>query len=177
MFCPRCGTEIHGTYCATCGVFTSPATVTTTTSATLAGWWRRVAATLVDQVVLVLPVVAVSYGADKAAGAYAGAAASVLLQGAYLVVLLARTGRTIGNHVAGTKVLDADTGRPITLIQSVRRWALVAAYTLAGAVGPTHASVVVAVSFIGLADCLLPLFDVRRQTVHDKFAGTVVVLA
>jgi uncharacterized RDD family membrane protein YckC len=28
-----------------------------------------------------------------------------------------------------------------------------------------------------LADCLYPLYDQRNQTLHDKFAGTIVVVA
>jgi uncharacterized RDD family membrane protein YckC len=28
-----------------------------------------------------------------------------------------------------------------------------------------------------LTDCLFPLYDPRNQTLHDKFAGTLVVVA
>jgi uncharacterized RDD family membrane protein YckC len=28
-----------------------------------------------------------------------------------------------------------------------------------------------------LIDCLYPLYDKRNQTLHDKFAGTIVVIA
>ncbi|MGH3732665.1 MAG: hypothetical protein ACRDVC_04725 [Acidimicrobiales bacterium] len=30
---------------------------------------------------------------------------------------------------------------------------------------------------IALADIFYPLFDARRQTLHDKFVGTLVVVA
>jgi uncharacterized RDD family membrane protein YckC len=36
---------------------------------------------------------------------------------------------------------------------------------------------VVCVGFIAIIDCLFPLLNPRKQTLHDRLAGTIVVRA
>ncbi|HUY43073.1 MAG TPA: RDD family protein, partial [Acidimicrobiales bacterium] len=84
-----------------------------------------------------------------------------------------RSGQTVGNRVAATKVIDALTGSRVSITQALKRWGFIAVYSSLEFTGTRGASVVV--SLFGLIDVLWPLFDQRKQTLHDKFAGTLVV--
>jgi uncharacterized RDD family membrane protein YckC len=70
-------------------------------------------------------------------------------------------GRTIGNRVASTQVVDARTGAPVGYDRALPRAGvqLVLNYTGIG----------------GLLDVLWPLWDRQNQTLHDKAGGTVVL--
>ena len=75
-----------------------------------------------------------------------------------------------------TRVRDLSTGQRITTSQSVKRWAFVALYqTVIVVVGGRYSLDVLMV--VSLGDDLVPLVDARRQTLHDRFAGTIVVMA
>ncbi len=142
-------------------------------SVQLAGWWRRVGATLTDEVILIIPV----YFATLVGGAVAGNLGAFVigaaLQGVYMVGLLSSPrGQTLGNRMAASQVRDALTGQSITRQQSLRRWGFIAAY---GALSLAGTSMSYVTLLIGLVDVLMPLFDSRKQTLHDKFAGTIVV--
>jgi uncharacterized RDD family membrane protein YckC len=62
----------------------------------------------------------------------------------------------------------------ITLRQACLRWGFVTLYGSLELAGNRWAYAVVAISLI---DNLYLLVDPRRQTLHDKFAGTIVVMA
>lgn len=183
MNCLHCGTEVRGPYCAVCGEATafSPGPDVGGVLA-LAGWWRRVGATLVDDLILVVPSLVAFAAFSSVAGTVAGALASLFVQGLYMVFLLsARGGRTLGNRLVGTKVCDALTGTLLTRQQALKRWGLVALYSAPGLFAPANSSLrsnpLVLVSVLGMFDVLYPLFNARKQTWHDRFAGSIVVIA
>ena len=86
----------------------------------------------------------------------------VLIQGLYQIVMIGGSGgRTVGNRVASTKVVDARTGAPPSYDKAIPRAlvAIVLGFTIIG----------------GILDILWPLWDRQNQTLHDKAAGTVVL--
>lgn len=170
MYCANCGSELQKDFCTVCGSATvaDARSRDSVTGLQLAGWGRRVVATLIDALVLLVP--------DLLLWALTGTIASwtyrilaFAIQSIYLVWLLSLpSGQTIGNRVAKTKVVDATTGQPLTLSLSLKRWGLMAIFSL---------SIYLLVGLIlEPLDALWPLWDTRRQTLHDKFAGTIVVL-
>jgi uncharacterized RDD family membrane protein YckC len=170
MNCPQCGSEVASAFCPVCGTPVASATP----AVVLSGWWRRVGATLVDSVLLFLPLYVAFVLVGDVAGVAAGAIVSFALQGAYMVRLLAsESGQTIGNRVVATRVRDALTGAPITRNQALKRWAVISAYAALNIVLPPSLAEIPAM--LMLLDCLFPLFDARKQTLHDKIAGTLVV--
>lgn len=132
----------------------------------LAGWWRRVGATLVDGllgVALVAPLLPLATTVGHAStrtglgvldGARVALAAVVLLQ----LVLQGLTGGTVGKHLLGLRVVSRSTGRPTGGVLGVVR-------------GVAHLLDVLPL-YLGY---LLPLVTRRRATVADLLCGTVVV--
>jgi uncharacterized RDD family membrane protein YckC len=169
---------MRGSTCGVCGTSVSPFGVADgTTGLQLAGWWRRVGATFADNIILFLPSLLLQSFFTATSGATIGVLAYAAIQGVYLVKLIAaRRGQTVGNRVALTRVRDATTGQGVTTVQALKRWAFVAVYQLfiAFAAGNYAAEFFL---FATLVDDLMPLFDSRKQTLHDKFAGTIVVMA
>lgn len=170
---------MNGTTCSTCGR-TLPANahgqIDTVTGLMLAGWWRRVGATFSDNLILLLPSVLVYSLFAQLDGYVVGALVALFATGVYTVRFLSGVrGQTLGNRVAASRVRDAQTGQQLTFMQAFKRWGFIAIYTLV-LFGPEPvAQVVFYVLF--LADGLYPLYDARNQTLHDKFAGTIVVIA
>ena len=161
---------MNGDFCPVCGTPVASAT----NAVSLSGWWRRVGATVVDNLLLFIPSTIAFLLVTDFAGRYVGALAVLAVQGAYMVRFLASAkGQTIGNRVVDTKVRDALTGMAITTNQALRRWGFIALYGLLDITLPTSYTTIPTV--IALIDCLFPLFDARKQTLHDKFAGTLVV--
>ncbi len=175
MYCSACGSEVHGLKCTVCGAPSAGVdSGDATTGLVLAGWWRRVGATIIDDLVLVIPSFVAFAVFDAVGGTIAGEIAGVAVQGLYLVLLLSSaSGRTVGNLLVGTQVRDALSGGAITTSQAIRRWGLVALYSAPGLIGNSGSTVTI--SIIGLIDVLYPLFNERRQTWHDRFAGSIVV--
>ena len=140
----------------------------------LAGWWRRVGATFSDGLILIIPTYFATLLVQAVAGALVAVLAGLAIEGVYMVYFLSSpSGQTIGNRVAATRVRDALTGHIITRQQAVKRWGLVALYGLLLPVG----GVIMYVAFMAwLVDILYPLFSPRKQTLHDLYAGTIVVL-
>lgn len=75
-----------------------------------------------------------------------------------------RRGQTPGKWVMGIRVCDATTGGPITVSVSLVRAATLVLLSLACCIP-------------AVLSMLWPLWDARRQTLHDKAAGTLVVAA
>ncbi len=123
------------------------------------GWWRRVGATLIDGVVLIIP----NFIVDAIGGRGVGTLLSLLISGTYITVMLSRSGQTVGNMAVGTRVIDSSTGGPVSVGKALGRWA---------------SELVLAVLFLIplLLDFLWPLWDRQNQTLHDKIAGTLVIL-
>lgn len=140
----------------------------------LAGWWRRVAAVVLDDLILAA-VTWAGYGGGSQAlslhpplGAVAGApragdpvpwaAAAVGATLLALVLMQAYTGATPGKRVAGVAVVRADTGAPAGFLRTLAR---------------PFVHVVDGILLIGY---LRPLWHPLRRTVADSALGTVAVL-
>jgi uncharacterized RDD family membrane protein YckC len=167
-----------GSICGVCGTPVSTYGVAdSATGQKLAGWWRRVGATFADNVILFLPSLLLQSFFTATSGATIGKLAYAGLQGVYLVKLIAtRRGQTIGNRVALTRVRDAASGQGVTMVQALKRWAFVAAYQLVVLIVAGQYALYVLLVVIAIDD-LTPLFNHRKQTLHDKFASTIVVMA
>ena len=165
--CPVCGRTLPGN---------AHGQIDTTTGLMLAGWWRRVGATFGDDLILIIPTLVVASIFAQLDGNVVGALVALVLEGIYMVKLLSSArGQTIGNRVAATRVRSAGNGQAISLSQAFKRWGFIAVYS-AIELASSPASIYI-VALIALVDNLYPLYDARNQTLHDKFAGTIVVLA
>jgi uncharacterized RDD family membrane protein YckC len=119
----------------------------------------RAVATIVDEAVLVVASVA---AAVELGSWFAFFALVPLLHLAYYTLLHGgRRGQTIGNHVTSTAVRSAGGGR-LTYSQAFGRTVVKFAGLAFWWMG-------------GILDLLWPLWDRRRQALHDKAADSVVV--
>jgi uncharacterized RDD family membrane protein YckC len=138
----------------------------------LASWGRRLAALLVDVVVLGLVIGATLLAAgiqvdDLRDRIRDGETLLVVVlflipEAIYYTALIGSRSQTFGKMALGIKVVDAESRGPIGYPRAFRRWlstaALRALFTI-----PT------------IVDHLWPLRDPRNQALHDKFARSVVV--
>jgi uncharacterized RDD family membrane protein YckC len=173
MYCAHCGSETSSSYCGVCGTsaFASPAT--TTTSVSFAGWWQRVGATIIDNLILFIPTEIVIYTVSRGLNFVVADVAAIGVEGFYMFVLLTKpSAQTIGNRAVGTRVRNAQDGGPISPNQVLRRFGLVALYSFLIVFG---AGAVTLVGLAAIADSLFPLFTPRKQTLHDMYARTIVV--
>lgn len=175
MYCPHCGTQTRTAACSVCGYVPAVSVaglLDPLTGLTFAGFWRRAGSRLADVVLLIIPLIIVvalfaRFGDDVAL------AASIALEGLYVIWFLTRpAGQTIGCALASVRVRDATSGGAISVRQVSRRWGLITAYGALELLGHPFAYAVIAIS---LVDNLYQLIDPRRQTLHDKFAHTIVV--
>ena len=126
-----------------------------TQSSPRASFWLRLAAALIDGVLL-----GVIGGLIRAIlGNALGSAVNILLGLAYYVYLEGSlSGQTVGKRVMSIRVIDINGGGPI---------------------GPTRALIRYIGRFVSFIVCLLGYFwmlwDSEKQTWHDKFASSVVV--
>jgi uncharacterized RDD family membrane protein YckC len=138
----------------------------------LASWGRRLAALLLDTVVLGLAIGVALYAAgmkadDLRARVEEGETLLIVVlflipEAIYYTALIGSRSQTIGKKALGIKVVDAESRAPIGYPRAFRRWlstaTLRALFTI-----PT------------IVDHLWPLRDKRNQALHDKFARSVVV--
>ena len=146
----------------------------------IAGPGRRLLGAVVDGAIWLAVGTGLSYAGlfgDGAAVARAVTMAGVIA--AYEIVSVALWGRTIGKLVAGTRVVALESVATPGWSRAVLRWAVPAIVSLgsrfqgdglAGGLAAMVSGVVTIVVYIGL------LKEPLRQGVHDKVAGTVVVL-
>jgi len=136
-----------------------------------AGFWVRVAARLIDGVVIGVPLGIVfgiiagiaSAGEQNGQSGAALGVFAVLYPLAFLAsvgyfVVMWTMGATLGMRVMNLRVADAQTGQNITYGKSILRY-----------VGQIISVIVCYLGFIWVA------FDSRKQGWHDKIAGTVVL--
>ena len=167
---------------------------TTPDGVQLAGWWLRVAARLLDQLftfVLALPftgwfyyqyvVGVVNWSRDLAAETTAGSAplvlfppadvfqyviwgaiVGVLIAAAYEVFFLRRSGATPGKRIAGISVRLRNQAGPLPMSAVLVRTACYFGFSL--------------ISIVSLLDVLWPLWDDKKQALHDKVVATNVVV-
>lgn len=127
-----------------------------------AGWWRRVGASLIDGLVLLVPGLLVSLLSSSR-----GVVVLPLILGfVYQWQMLAAKGQTLGNMALGTAVADATTGAKPTSGRAAARAGASVGFELLSSL---------TLGLLALVDALWPLWDQRNQTLHDKVASTVVV--
>jgi len=128
----------------------------------LAEWWRRFAAMIVDFAVLWLPMWPVTRSMDRPMRLIVSTVVGLV----YFAVLNGSAkGQTVGKMVWGTRVRDAATGGPLGPAKAAVRY-----------LAPALLSIVT-FGLIWLPDGLWLFWDRRRQTLHDKIVGSVVVNA
>lgn len=176
MNCPTCGAEVSGSNCQSCGAEVQQVgPVDVKTDQVLAGWGVRVAATIIDFLVLAIPELILR----STLGNAIGQSIYLVVFGVYLVTQWSMCdGRSVGNRVAKSKIVDAATGGRIDAKQAFNRYLYLELYAIVdlfSAVEGASLVVLLALTF-GVVDCLYPLFDPRNQTLHDKFARTLVVM-
>ena len=137
-----------------------------TTGMPVADWWRRLAALVIDIAVMWIPLAFVTRSMDmgRITGFFVGVAVGVtyfsLLNGG-------KRGQTLGKMVWDIRVRDAATGGPLGVPKAAMRY-----------LAPTLVFLIPILGFVlWVVDGLWPLWDGRRQAVHDKLAGSVVVRA
>jgi uncharacterized RDD family membrane protein YckC len=148
----------------------------------LAGWWSRVGATVVDALILTIPVIllvilvlAVFAGSDVAGivvaiVAFFGYIAIALLYAPFLMKREGRhNGQTWGRQVLGIRVVR-DNGQPVDFGFGLLR-EFVVKNLLFGVVGGFFASIPT------LVDYLWPLWDDENRALHDMVVSSHVVQA
>ena len=133
-----------------------------------AGFWIRVAATLIDTalvLVVTFPLLLAIYGWTYYKGGREGFIAgpadfmiSWLAPAAASILFWLSRQATPGKMAVSAKVVDARTGKTLTVGQSIVRY-----------LGYFVSALPLGLGFVWVA------FDARKQGWHDKLAGTVVV--
>ena len=138
----------------------------------LASWGRRLAALLVDVVVLVVAIsvalVAAGMPADELRDRVENGETLLVIvlflipEAIYYTWMVGSRSQTVGKMALGIKIVDAESRAPIGYLRAFRRWLSTAAMR--------------ALFWIpAIVDHLWPLRDRRNQALHDKFARSVVV--
>lgn len=125
------------------------------------GFWPRVGAALIDSLLLLLvlgPVAYVLFGSLSPTNRLGDLVFNVVLPCAITVALWVRYGFTPGKYALSARVVDADTGQPLSFGRALLRY-----------VGYFVSAIPF---FLGL---LWVAFDRRKQGWHDKIANSVVV--
>ncbi|MBI5107121.1 MAG: RDD family protein [Rhodocyclales bacterium] len=135
-----------------------------------AGFWIRFAATIIDTLLVMLvtfPLLWWIYGSryfdGSMSGLFAGPAdilISWVLPSLAVILFWRHRQATPGKMLLSLKVVDADSGAPLSLNQGIGRYFAYFASTLPLGLG-----------FLWVA------FDKRKQGWHDKLAHTVVIRA
>jgi uncharacterized RDD family membrane protein YckC len=143
----------------------------------LSGWWRRVGASLIDGLIILIPAGALLALVVAALESALGIFAAVLLWIPCVLIaaliyapwMMARTdGRTLGRMAVGIRVVRVDgvrmDGRRAILREVVIKWGLF--YAVLGTL---------TLGLVPLIDVLWPLWDEQKRALHDLLAGTRVV--
>ncbi len=125
----------------------------------LSGWLRRVGATLLDGLIVGVPLSIIF--AIIGLGSAGREVIDALVFIAYAVLLIGGRGQTVGDMVVTSQIVDATTGAKPTYGKVAIR--VLVSYGL----GITVIG--------GILDILWPLWDDRNQTIHDKAAGTLMI--
>ena len=108
-------------------------------------------------------ILAVVSGVLRAVGGGVGGGFGVLVDLAYLTVMIGGSrGQTVGNMAVSTRVVDERTGQAIGYGRAFVR-----------AIVPVVLFILLVVPW--LLDLFWPLWDDRSQTLHDKAAKSLVV--
>jgi uncharacterized RDD family membrane protein YckC len=133
-----------------------------------AGFWLRVAASIIDSVLLLaitLPLLVSIYGWEYFDGTQAAFVAGTadflitwIIPAVAVIVFWAYKSATPGKMMLSARIVDATTGQPPSVAQSIGRYF---AYYIS--------LLPLGLGFLWVA------FDKRKQGWHDKLASTVVI--
>lgn len=157
-----------------------------------AGWFSRAGSAIVDQLVCQVILTPIAFFAIIAGvidvlfstrllrggpGLLGIAGYATLIVGAvtgpyYVLMEGRRAGQTLGKMAANVRVVDQATGGPISWGQAVLRWLVRLVFWVTVPLLTFGAGIM-----LPLVDVLWPLWDERKQALHDKLAGTLVVPA
>jgi uncharacterized RDD family membrane protein YckC len=182
-----------------------PMVASTPDGVPLAGWWKRVGARILDGLIVAIGGLPLTgYFLYQAIGAFvdyereifdrasAGQTTgfntalpwelykwlipatliSLVVSFGYEFFFLTRSGSTPGKKILGISVRLRDVAGPPPPLAVAKRYGFVAGLSLLGAL-PQVGSLIALVS---LLDDLFPLWDDKKQALHDKVAATNVVL-
>jgi uncharacterized RDD family membrane protein YckC len=170
----------------------------------LSGWWKRVLAQVLDNIIVSILALPLTFAPMRSAtdtfmaylekvfaAAQAGSSTmpvppdvgftGLILQVSltmlavkvvYEVAFLTLTGATIGKRAVGISVRLRDKPGPPPLVAVLKRTAVKDVGSLVGSLP----AVGLIGSFFTLIDYLWPLWDVKKQAIHDKVAETNVVV-
>jgi uncharacterized RDD family membrane protein YckC len=144
-----------------------PALGVTAGTVELAGWWARVGAQILDQLVVAIGAVVLGVIAGVAvgsadAGLGVGVAAYFLdMLGYYTALHGSESGQTLGKRAASIAVRDANSAGRASYGKAFARIFVMMVFQL--------------ISLVQVLNFLWPLWDPRNQALHDKIAGTIVV--
>jgi uncharacterized RDD family membrane protein YckC len=157
-----------------------------------AGFWDRAGASLLDSLVLMIPTWAIQVVGQSLIDQPFSVVPSILATGLWAAYVVIGNGRgaTLGKHWAGLRIVDAAGAAPglrravvRLLIPFVASWVFyIASARLVRAESGetiTFASAILpplVFSLIVLVDSLWMIWDPRKQTLHDKLAGTFVII-
>jgi uncharacterized RDD family membrane protein YckC len=202
--CANCGTpEIENQqFCSVCGQATSgvptplapmprlAANEAFNIGTQLAGfWWRALG--LVADALLILLIISLPLRSANL-NSYVSSSIDVVVVFVYGTICLARfRGQTIGMRLVRTRCVDAVTHVQMSVGQIIRRTGLHSVLILIAASyhytlyrNPTasekilnnhHSEIALLFAIPLIIDLLWPLWDKRNQTLHDKFAKTLIV--
>ena len=129
------------------------------------GFWPRLGATVIDvllQLVITLPLTYAIYGQASEPGAtfmgLSDALINLVLPAAAVIAFWVYRGATPGKMAISARIVDADTGAPLTASQSVIRY-----------LGYFVSLIPFGLGYLWIA------FDRRKQGWHDKMANSVVI--
>jgi uncharacterized RDD family membrane protein YckC len=137
----------------------------------LAGWWSRVAAQLLDSIIVsIIPLIlyfAVLSSSDTAAGLVIGLG-SIVVGIVYYALTIGRSGpnngQTLGKQLLNIRIVR-ESGQPMTGGTAVLRETVIK-------------GILMGICFIvTILNYLSPLWDGRNQAWHDKIVNTLVVQA
>jgi uncharacterized RDD family membrane protein YckC len=135
----------------------------------LAGWWSRVAASLVDFVIVgFLPLILYVVFSDNDAATLLVSGAAILLGAVYYALTVGRqgphNGQSLGKQLLNIRVIR-ESAEPMTAGTAIIRETLIK-------------SILMGICFIvTILNYLAPLWDDRNQAWHDKIIHTMVVRA
>jgi uncharacterized RDD family membrane protein YckC len=130
------------------------------------GFWARVLAALVDTVLLTLLLAVLSlltidgfhYDAMQPSGDLMDFVINIVIPAMVVLVFWARVQSTPGKMLLHARIVDAKTGADPRPMQLVIRY-----------IGYFVSTIILGLGFLWIA------FDDRKQGLHDKMAGTVVI--
>ena len=200
-YCSNCGAEktADQQFCPSCGKASSAPTlapmptlssVERGDTVALAGFLWRVVAYVID--IIILGIVATFPLRAIGVTSYAATFINIVIVFLYAVLfLIYMNGQTLGMRVTHIRCVDEKSRSRLSSQQAIMRTGLYCVLDVLGSLyhytrylhpdahekmlNSRHLSIVIILFLPVLIDLLWPLWDKKNQTLHDKFAKTVVV--